>query len=270
MTSNALFNRRVQRSRKRNAMRLRMVDRSAFLGSFSALFPPTIFADLYQNDPYGRVRILDLYQYTMRKMWYHHSRMGLSLYDSIGQGYLRESVRHVGVFLSRFDVHFSKKRIWKITFTNWFRRCINWLNCKRRFTNFMFARQCENSSSFSIHCERDASPFRTFFAAVISTNYSKWVGGCPNNFSEVFIVLPVTRARRRCRWTRTKLVFLSIGIENLHALLATGQRSQRFIIAGWIIEVMENNLSAVDHFLLSDTAWALWHPSSSRVSFKNV
>ncbi|CAF0778963.1 unnamed protein product [Rotaria sordida] len=55
------------------------------------LFPPTIFADLYQNDPYGRVRILDLYQYTMRKMWYHHSRMGLSLYDSIGQGYLRES-----------------------------------------------------------------------------------------------------------------------------------------------------------------------------------
>ncbi len=59
---------------------------------FSNLFPPTIFADLYQNDPYGRVRIFDLYQYTMRKIWYHHSRMGLSLYDSIGQGYLRESV----------------------------------------------------------------------------------------------------------------------------------------------------------------------------------
>ncbi|CAF0972295.1 unnamed protein product [Adineta ricciae] len=55
------------------------------------LFPPTIFADLYHNDPYGRVRILDLYQYTMRKMWYYHSRMGLSLYDSVGQGYLRES-----------------------------------------------------------------------------------------------------------------------------------------------------------------------------------
>ncbi len=59
----------------------------------SNLFPPTIFADLYQNDPYGRVRILDLYQYTMRKIWYHHSRMGLSLYDSVGQGYLRESVK---------------------------------------------------------------------------------------------------------------------------------------------------------------------------------
>ena len=57
------------------------------------LFPPTLFADLYHNDPYGRVRILDLYQYTMRKMWYYHSRMGLSLYDSIGQGNLRESVK---------------------------------------------------------------------------------------------------------------------------------------------------------------------------------
>jgi len=62
------------------------------------LFPPTIFADLYQNDPYGRVRILDLYQYTMRKIWYHHSRMGLSLYDSIGQGYLRESVKFIFLF----------------------------------------------------------------------------------------------------------------------------------------------------------------------------
>lgn len=67
--------------------------------NFRNLFPPTIFADLYQNDPYGRVRILDLYQYTMRKIWYHHSRMGLSLYDSIGQGYLRESVKFYTFFL---------------------------------------------------------------------------------------------------------------------------------------------------------------------------
>jgi serine/threonine-protein phosphatase 2A regulatory subunit B'' len=70
------------------------------------LFPRTIFADLYQNDPYGRVRILDLYQYTMRKMWYHHSRMGLSLYDSIGQGYLRESVK----FNSLLNVYFNGKK----------------------------------------------------------------------------------------------------------------------------------------------------------------
>ncbi|CAF1036413.1 unnamed protein product, partial [Didymodactylos carnosus] len=59
--------------------------------TISNLFPYTIFADLYHNDPYGRVRIIDLYQYTMRKMWYHHSRMGLSLYDMVGQGFLRES-----------------------------------------------------------------------------------------------------------------------------------------------------------------------------------
>lgn len=63
------------------------------------LFPATIFADLYQKDPYGRVRIIDLYQYMMRKVWYHHSRMGLSLYDSIGQGYLRESVRLINALL---------------------------------------------------------------------------------------------------------------------------------------------------------------------------
>jgi len=71
------------------------------------LFPPTIFADLYQNDPYGRVRILDLYQYTMRKIWYHHSRMGLSLYDSIGQGYLRESVKFISLF------HIEKNNLFK-------------------------------------------------------------------------------------------------------------------------------------------------------------
>jgi serine/threonine-protein phosphatase 2A regulatory subunit B'' len=76
--------------------------------NFRNLFPPTIFADLYQNDPYGRVRILDLYQYTMRKIWYHHSRMGLSLYDSIGQGYLRESVMFIFFILYKF---FYKKNI---------------------------------------------------------------------------------------------------------------------------------------------------------------
>ncbi|CAF3488248.1 unnamed protein product [Adineta steineri] len=68
---------------------IRVVQKSS--PDIANLFPPTLFADLYHNDPYGRVRILDLYQYTMRKMWYYHSRMGLSLYDSIGQGNLRES-----------------------------------------------------------------------------------------------------------------------------------------------------------------------------------
>ena len=36
----------------------------------------------------------------MRKIWYHHSRMGLSLYDSVGQGYLRESVMFNSVLIS--------------------------------------------------------------------------------------------------------------------------------------------------------------------------
>lgn len=45
----------------------------------------------------------------MRKMWYHHSRMGLSLYDSIGQGYLRESVTILS--LKRFKFYIEKIRI---------------------------------------------------------------------------------------------------------------------------------------------------------------
>lgn len=33
-----------------------------------------------------------LFNYVMRKVWLHQTRIGLSLYDVTGQGYLRESV----------------------------------------------------------------------------------------------------------------------------------------------------------------------------------
>jgi len=54
-------------------------------------FNPIVFAKLQQEDPYGRVSIMALFNYAMRKVWLHQTRIGLSLYDETGHGYLRES-----------------------------------------------------------------------------------------------------------------------------------------------------------------------------------
>lgn len=40
----------------------------------------------------GHVNIMSLFNYTMRKVWLQQTRIGLSLYDYNGQGFLRESV----------------------------------------------------------------------------------------------------------------------------------------------------------------------------------
>lgn len=52
---------------------------------------PTLFAKLQQKDRLGRISILALFNYIMRKVWLHQTRIGLSLYDVTGQGFLRES-----------------------------------------------------------------------------------------------------------------------------------------------------------------------------------
>ncbi|CAG0883280.1 unnamed protein product [Darwinula stevensoni] len=54
-------------------------------------FTASLFAKLQNGDPYGRVSIMALFNYIMRKVWLHQTRIGLSLYDVTGQGYLRES-----------------------------------------------------------------------------------------------------------------------------------------------------------------------------------
>lgn len=54
-------------------------------------FQPSTFCKLLQNDPYGRISIMNFFNYVMRKVWLHQTRIGLSLYDVTGQGYLRES-----------------------------------------------------------------------------------------------------------------------------------------------------------------------------------
>ncbi|KAJ6655667.1 hypothetical protein lerEdw1_004903 [Lerista edwardsae] len=54
-------------------------------------FTAKVFAKLLHNDAYGRISIMQFFNYVMRKVWLYQTRIGLSLYDVAGQGYLRES-----------------------------------------------------------------------------------------------------------------------------------------------------------------------------------
>lgn len=62
---------------------------------FRPFFSATVFSKLLQNDPYGRISIMHFFNYVMRKVWLHQTRIGLSLYDVDGKGYLKESVSFV-------------------------------------------------------------------------------------------------------------------------------------------------------------------------------
>ncbi|CAI9730589.1 serine/threonine-protein phosphatase 2A regulatory subunit B subunit gamma isoform X1 [Octopus vulgaris] len=56
-----------------------------------SFFTATIFGKLYQNENYGRIPIMQFFNYVMRKVWLHQTRIGLSLYDVTGLGYLKET-----------------------------------------------------------------------------------------------------------------------------------------------------------------------------------
>jgi len=60
-------------------------------GKYRPFFTAVIFAKLLQNDPYGRISIMQFFNYVMRKVWLHQTRIGLSLYDGAGLGHLKES-----------------------------------------------------------------------------------------------------------------------------------------------------------------------------------
>lgn len=53
-------------------------------------FTAITFSKLYNKDPHGRIKIVEFFHYVMRKVWLQQSRIGLSLYDISGLGYLRE------------------------------------------------------------------------------------------------------------------------------------------------------------------------------------
>ncbi|GFY56516.1 hypothetical protein TNIN_436661 [Trichonephila inaurata madagascariensis] len=57
---------------------------------FKPYFSARIFSKLLQNDKHGRISIRHFFNYVMRKVWLHQTRIGLSFYDLAGQGYLRE------------------------------------------------------------------------------------------------------------------------------------------------------------------------------------
>lgn len=57
---------------------------------FRPYFSARIFCKLLQNDSNGRISVRHFFNYVMRKVWLHQTRIGLSLYDVAGQGYLRE------------------------------------------------------------------------------------------------------------------------------------------------------------------------------------
>jgi len=61
---------------------------TTLLGQF---FKASVFAKLLGSDPYGRISVMQFFNYVMRKVWLHQTRIGLSLYDVAGLGYLRES-----------------------------------------------------------------------------------------------------------------------------------------------------------------------------------
>ncbi len=54
-------------------------------------FSASVFAKLYESDPDGRVSINSFLSYVTKKFWLHQTRIGLSLYDGAGLGYLKES-----------------------------------------------------------------------------------------------------------------------------------------------------------------------------------
>ncbi|KAJ0063216.1 hypothetical protein NL108_013835, partial [Boleophthalmus pectinirostris] len=64
-------------------------------------FTARVYAKLLHNDPYGRISIMQFFNYVMRKVWLHQTRIGLSLYDVAGQGYLRESVSYYIYYIKK-------------------------------------------------------------------------------------------------------------------------------------------------------------------------
>lgn len=71
-------------------MCIKLLEKSHFL-PFRAFFTAHVFSKLLQDDPFGRISIMQFFNYVMKKVWLHQTRIGLSLYDVAGQGYLKES-----------------------------------------------------------------------------------------------------------------------------------------------------------------------------------
>lgn len=76
---------------------------------------PLVFAKLQQPNT-GRVSIMALFNYVMRKTWLQQTRIGLTLYDVTGQGFLRESVNSNFIVISIYIVRYYSPFLLSITF----------------------------------------------------------------------------------------------------------------------------------------------------------
>lgn len=95
-------------------------------------------------------------------VWLHQTRIGLSLYDVAGQGYLRESVSAVlcsllsGVAVCRLQVWllWPQYRIWRTTSWSWSPRCLSSTGWRSPSTRSTSALLFESSFSSWIHFEQ--------------------------------------------------------------------------------------------------------------------
>lgn len=53
---------------------------------------PKLFLKLYTDDPAGRVSANSVFNYIMKRTWYQQTRVGLSIYDDNGRGYITDKV----------------------------------------------------------------------------------------------------------------------------------------------------------------------------------
>jgi hypothetical protein len=78
-------------------------------------FTAEMFTKFLKDDPLGRISISQLFSYIMRKVWLQQTRIGLSLFDIQGLGFLRESVifKHITTTVDGYD---CDCRILRITY----------------------------------------------------------------------------------------------------------------------------------------------------------
>jgi Ca2+-binding EF-hand superfamily protein len=69
----------------------RLLSSSSVSVKCKKLLSAKTFAKLLMDDPYGRVSVTTLFNYVMRKTWLKQTRIGLSIYDDTGRGYIKES-----------------------------------------------------------------------------------------------------------------------------------------------------------------------------------
>lgn len=65
---------------------------SIFISWHRKFLTPKLFLKLYTDDHAGRVSANSVFNYIMKRTWYQQTRVGLSIYDDNGRGYITDKV----------------------------------------------------------------------------------------------------------------------------------------------------------------------------------